>query len=172
MGGLGWGIILLYNPHAFLGQLARLCYPSQLKIASSPPTDRLRMIQPPTTYREQVRLLIYPKAWLRLVGYFAIVDVLTLIILGVIFMMILLPLTLALLRLSFVWTPLYHLAGRVMGLKGLPEHLAKPPTWFMIYSLAWALGMPATVAVCIRILFFSGFCNQNLICMLGRLALK
>lgn len=128
--------------------------------------------EPPTTYREQVALLQYPKGWLRLFGYLAIVYFLTPIVLGLVFMMMLFPLTLALVRLSFVWTPVYHFAGRIMGLKGLPEHLAKPPTWTTIYSLVWAIVTLVIVGFCIRILFFSGFCNQNLICMLGHLPLK
>ena len=41
-----------------------------------------------------------------------------------------------------------------------------------IRSLAWAVVMLGIVAFCIRILFFSGFCNQNLVCMFGHALLK
>lgn len=128
--------------------------------------------QPPTTYREQIALLRDSKRLLKLLGYLAVVYFLTPIVLGLVFTMMMFPLTLALVHLGFVWTPVYHLAGRVMGVRGLPEHLAKPPTWMVIYSLAWAVVTFAIVAYCVWILFSIGFCNQNLVCMLGHLRLK
>ena len=128
--------------------------------------------QPPTTYREQIALLRDSKGLLKLFGYLAVVYFLAPIILGLVFTMMMFPLTLALVRLGFVWTPVYHLAGRVMGVKGLPDHLAKPPTWFMIYSVVWVGVMFAIVAYCVWILLSIGFCSQNLACMLGNLRLK
>lgn len=124
--------------------------------------------QPPTTYREQVALLRDGHGLLRLLACLVFVYFLTPIILGFVFIMIMFPLTLALGRLIFVWTPAYHLAGRAMGLNGLPEHLAKAPGWFMLYSAAWVAVMLAIAGYFVRVLFSIGFCNQNLICLLVR----
>ena len=123
-------------------------------------------VEPPTTYREQIALLWNQKGLLRLLGYLAVVYFLTPIVLGLIFLAMLFPLTLALVRLTFVFTPVYHLAGRIMCVKGLPERLAKSPMWFLVYSIVWVVVMLAVVGFLVRMLFFSGFCNQNLICML------
>jgi len=128
--------------------------------------------QTPSTYKEQIALLQQSKGWLRLFGYLAALYLLTPILLGLVFMLMLFPLTVALFRLSLIFTPVYHLAGRIMGVKGLPERLARPPTCITVYSLVWAAVMLAIVAFCIRILFLTGFCNQNLICMFGPLLVK
>ena len=126
----------------------------------------------PTTYWEQIALLRNAKGLIRLLVYLAVIYFLTPFLLGLIFMAILFPLTLAVIRLAVVFPPAYHLAGRVMGVNGLPAHLAKPPTWYTIYSILYEALCLAVAAFFIRLLFFSGFCNQNPVCMLGHLLLK
>ncbi len=84
---------------------------------------------PPSTYPEQVALLRNAQGLLA--GLF-IAYVLIPVTLGLVFILIMFPLTLALSRLILIWTPAYHLAGRAMGLNGLPDHLAKPPAWFIL----------------------------------------
>ncbi len=101
-----------------------------------------------------------------------LVYLLTPLFLGLIFMAMLFPLTLAFARLQVIFTPAYHLAGRIMGVKGLPARLASPPIWLTVYSITWVLFQLGLVAILVRLLFFVGFCNQNLICMLGHLRLK
>ena len=126
----------------------------------------------PTTYKEQIALLRNPKGWLRLLGYISLAYFLIGLFIGLLFMVMLFPLTLAFARLQFIFTPAYHLAGRIMGVKGLPERLARPPTWFTIYSIVWVVFQLAIVAMLVRLLFFAGFCNQNLICIFGHMLLK
>ncbi|HEX8990577.1 MAG TPA: hypothetical protein VF784_02770 [Anaerolineales bacterium] len=128
--------------------------------------------EPPTSYRQQIVLLRNPKGWLRLLGYLSLVYFLTVLFLGFIFMAMLLPLTLAFARLAVIFTPAYHLAGRIMGVKGLPARLAIPPTWLTIYSIVWVLFQLGIAAILFRLLFFVGFCNQNLICISSHLLLK
>lgn len=128
--------------------------------------------EPPTSYKEQIALLRNAKGVLRLLGYLSLVYFLTVLFLGFIFMAMLLPLTLAFARLAVIFTPAYHLAGRIMGVKGLPARLASPPTWLTIYSIVWVLFQLGIAAILVRPLFFVGFCNQNLICISGHLLLK
>ena len=128
--------------------------------------------EPPTSYKEQIALLRNPKGWLRLLGYLSLVYIVTALFFGLIFMAMLFPLTLAFARLEVIFTPAYHLAGRIMGVKGLPARLASPPSWLTIYFMVWVLLQLGLVAILVRLLFFVGFCNQNMICISGRLLLK
>ncbi len=123
--------------------------------------------QPPTTYPEQVALLRNAQGLLRLLAGLFVAYVLIPVTLGLVFILIMFPLTLALSRLILIWTPAYHLAGRAMGLNGLPDHLAKPPAWFILYSVVWVAVMLAMAGYFVYVLFSIGFCNQNLICLLA-----
>ena len=74
------------------------------------------LVEPPTTYREQIAILWPSKRGLRMLGYFALMYVLvSLFFLGLVFMTILFTLTLAFARLMFIFTPAYHLVGRMLG---------------------------------------------------------
>lgn len=128
--------------------------------------------EPPITYKEQVALLGNSTRQMSLLGYVALLYFLTLLLLGGIFMAMLFPLTLAFVRLACIFTPAYHLLGQILGVKGLPARLATPPTWLTIYSIIWVLFHLGIVALLIRVIFFIGFCTQNLICIFGRMLLK
>ncbi len=125
--------------------------------------------EPPTSYKEQIALLRNSKGLLRLFGCFAVIYFLTTLFLGLIFMAMLFPLTLAFARLEVIFTPAYHLAGKIMGVQGLPAQLARPPSWLTIYSIVWIVFHLAIVAILIRLLFFAGYYNQNLIFIFVRL---
>ncbi len=128
--------------------------------------------EPPNTYREQIALLRPQTDQLKLYGYLALVYLLVLLFLGALFMAMLLPLTAAFRRLAYIFTPAYHLWGRMVGAKRLPVQLAKPPTSAAIYSSISVLIWLGLVAILVRAVFFIGFCNQNVICLAGRLLLR
>ncbi len=123
---------------------------------------------PPTTYSEQIALLRNSKRWLRVFGYLGLIFLLTPVVLGFVFMMMLFPLSLAFARLAVVYTPAYHLMGRLLGVENLPQRLAKPPLWYAIYSAVYILFWLAVVAVMVRLLFSMGFLNQNLVYVMGQ----
>lgn len=119
----------------------------------------------PTAYNDQIALLRHTEGWRRLFGYIVFVFLATPFVLGFIFLMMLFPLALAFARVAALYTPAYHLLGRMLGAHGLPQRLAKPPLWFAIYSIVYILFWLGIAAICIRLLFSAGFCNQNLICL-------
>ncbi len=125
--------------------------------------------EPPTSYKEQIALLRNAKGLSRIPGYVVLAYFLTTVFLGLIFMAMLLPLTLVLTRLAVIFTPAYRLYGRIVGMQGLPTRLAKPPTWLTIYSIVWVIFQLGIVAILVRLLFFVGFTDQNLIFIFGRL---
>ncbi len=128
--------------------------------------------KPPTTYREQVRLLRKSKRFLRLLAYLFLIYLLTPFLLGFAFALMLLPLTFAFVCLAVVFTAAYHILGRMLGVEGLPAKLAKPPTWLTIYSAAVVLFHLGLVAISLRLLFLLGFCHQNLVCLFAPFVLK
>ncbi len=119
----------------------------------------------PSTWREQIALFATSRRWLRVVGYTAVAFVLTPVLLGFIFMMAFFPLTLVFMRLAMIYTPAYRLVGRILGVEPLPSRLARPPTLFILTSVVYILFGIAVAVVCIRLLFYSGFCDQNLVCL-------
>ncbi len=123
--------------------------------------------EPPTTWREQVALFRNAKGLLRLVVFFALLFCVAAFLLGALFQGMALALSIAFVHLMGVYTPAYHLMGRIMGLKGLPTRLAKPPTWFIFYSWLWAVFMLGIFAFIVRLLFIVGFCPQNIFCVLA-----
>ena len=120
--------------------------------------------EPPTTYEEQIALLRPRIGLAKLTGYLALIYLLVFVVLGAVFMAMLVPLTGAFRRLAYITTPAYHLWGRMIGVKGLPAQLAKPPTGVLIGSSVWILVWLALVAILVRFVFFLGFCSQNPIC--------
>ncbi len=112
------------------------------------------------------------KGILRLLGFYALLYLLVTPVLGLLFAAMLFPLMLAFLRLSFVYTPAYHVMGRIMGVSGLPERLAKPSKWLGIYSWVYVIFWVAVALLFFWPLFMIGFCNQNVICFVGRWLLK
>lgn len=121
--------------------------------------------QPPRTYTEQVALLRDGKGTWRAIGFLALVYLVSTMLLGWIFLPIVFLLSLALILLSVVWTPAYHGVGWMMGLKGLPDHLARPPIWRTVFQHVFAGLTLAVAGVFIRMVFLSGFCSQNAICL-------
>ncbi len=119
----------------------------------------------PTAYNDQIALLRHTEGWRRLFVYLVFLLLATPFLLGFIFLMALFPLGLAFVRIAALYTPAYHLLGRMLGVHGLPERLAKPPLWFAIYSVVYILFWLGVALICIRLLFYSGFCNQNLVCL-------
>jgi hypothetical protein len=128
--------------------------------------------EPPTTHTEHLELLRDPTGSLKWIGYYALLYVLVALILGFIFMAMLLPLTLVFASLITVYAPAHRLAGRLFGVKELPARLAKPPTRVIIREAVWVLLQLGFVAILVRSVFFIGFCNQNVICLVVRLLLK
>jgi len=128
--------------------------------------------EPPTNWREQVALLRTPKGLLKIGAYVLLAYLLTSVLLGLLFQVLLFALTLVFARLAFVFTPVYHLAGRMMGVQALPTRLAKPPTWFAIYSAVFILFWLAVVGAIVRVISIAGFCNQNLLCIIWRAPLR
>jgi hypothetical protein len=117
--------------------------------------------------------LLLTHAWrVKVFAYLLGVHLLVLIALGIMFHLVLFGLTLALLRLVGVFDPAYQLVGRVLGIKGLPAHLAKPPTFYFVYSGVMMLFPLVIITVGIWVLFHAGFCAQNFICILIRVAPK
>ncbi len=135
----------------------------------------VNVLQPPpdfpSTWREQLALLATSPRWRRVVGYLVLASLLTPVLLGFIFLMALFALALAFMRLAMVYTPAYMLVGRLLGVDPLPERLARPPLPFAIFSVVYILFWIAVAAVCIRLLFYSGFLNQNLIYLVSRMLL-
>ncbi len=121
----------------------------------------------PSTWREQLALLATSRRWLRVVVYLVLIFLLTPILLGFIFLMALFPLTLAFIRLAMIYTPAYRLVGRLLGVEQLPRRLARPPIQFRVFSVIYILFWIAVAAVCLGLLFYSGFLNQNLIYILS-----
>ncbi len=124
--------------------------------------------EPPATYNEQIALLRNSKRWLRLFGYLGLIFLLTPVVLGFVFMMMLFPLSLAFARLAVVYTPAYRLMGRLLGVEKLPERLAKPPLWYAIYSAVYIFFWLALAALMVGLLFYMGFLNQNLLYVMGQ----
>ncbi len=124
--------------------------------------------EPPATYAEQIALLWTAKGFLRLFGFLALLSLFIVLVLGLLVMAMFVPLSVAFLQLSFVFTPAYHLMGRIMGVTGLPQHLARPPMWLMLFYWALAIIYLGAVLFLLRAIFIAGFCNQNLICLLLR----
>ncbi len=121
----------------------------------------------PASWPEQLALLRNCSNWPRVIGYLALTFLLTPILLGFIFLMALFPLALAFMRLAMIYTPAYHLMGRLLGVGRLPERLAKPPAAFAAFSVIYISFWIVVAAVCIRLLFYSGFLDQNLIYIVG-----
>lgn len=128
--------------------------------------------EPPTTYQEQIALLRPHIGLAKLAGYLALVYLLTFVVLGAVFMAMLVPITGAFRRLAYISTAAYHLWGRMIGVKELPAQLAKPPIGVVIWSSIWIVAWLALVAILLRLVFFIGFCNQNVLCFAGRWLLK
>ncbi len=110
-------------------------------------------------------MLATSRRWLRVIGYAALAFVLTPVVLGFLFMMAFFPLTLAFMRLAMIYTPAYRLVGHMLGVEPLPGRLARPPTLFVLTSVAYILFGIAVAVVCVWLLFYSGFCDQNLVCL-------
>ena len=121
----------------------------------------------PATYGEQIALLRNSTGWRRLLAYLGLVYLATPFLLGFIFLMMLMPLTLALARLATIYTPAYRLVGRMLGVQHLPERLAPPSLLLIGYSIVYILFWLVVASVCARLLFYSGFCNQNVVCLAG-----
>ncbi len=128
--------------------------------------------EPPTTYQEQMAMLFSGKGIVRLLGYLVLLHFLVLFFLGFVFLAILFPLTLAFARLALIYTPAYHLLGRIMGINGMPAHLSGPSKGLAIYSWVYTAFWVGVSLVFLRLVFFAGFCNQNFLCLLSRLLLK
>ncbi len=128
--------------------------------------------EPPTTYQEQMALLRGRTGSLKLFGYYALLHFLVMLIVGFVFTFMLMPLMLAFVLLASIFAPAYHLLGRMLGVKGLPVRLAKPPAGRVIWTWVWVLFQLGLIAILFRFVFLLGFCNQNAICIAGRLLLK
>lgn len=121
----------------------------------------------PITYREQIALLRQSifKSW-KLIAYYGGIAFLLMFVFGFAFEIIYLGLILGLIRLGVVLDPAYRLLIRILRLNDLPQHLARPPAWFLVYSIIMFLFPLAFILLGGLFLYEAGFCGQNPACVL------
>ncbi len=121
-------------------------------------------IKLPASYQGQIALLRFRNLPKLAVCYLGI-QVAAFLSLGFAFAVLCVPLTLVFAHLAFIYNPAYQLLGRLLGARNLPARLAKPPGWYLLYSIAYVTFLVAVSFGVVWILFRVGFCNQNLICL-------
>ncbi len=108
-----------------------------------------------------MQLLLISMWRVKVFAYLIGIHFLVLVVLGIIFDLLLFGLTLALSRLVGTFNPAYQLVGRVLGIQGLPAHLAKPPTWYRVYSAALLVVPLAIIAAGLWVLVHVGFVGRT-----------
>ncbi len=131
-------------------------------------TTHLSSQEPPSSYKEQIALLRNSTKWANFFSYFALIFIGTTLILGLVFMVMLTPLLFAWADLQLLINPAYQSMGRILEVKNLPKHLAKPPKWLIVYSVFWLAVQFGFVVLMVRLLFQVGFWNQNIIYLIAK----
>jgi hypothetical protein len=115
----------------------------------------------------QVRDLFRPPNLYRIFA-FAIVAELVALVFGFAFLLIMNGLLMGFIRIAIYWQPAYRLLIRVVGVHNTSPVLSPPYIrWWQYITLSIHMGLRIVlIGVGIWILFRTGFCGQNLICML------
>ena len=128
---------------------------------------------------DQVTRQRFQDAWMRMLasnkfifghmGY----SLLFFFVLGIGFWVAALGLSFAFSTLAPIYNPAYRLFITVFKVEGLPAHAPKPSSW-QIFGLLFALVISAFfVYLGVKIFnMLGGFCNQNLICLLGTILFR
>ncbi len=128
-------------------------------------------LEPPASYREQMQQLLIHTWKLKVFVYVLGIHVLVFLGLGFTFGFILSGLMLGFVRVVTFFDPAYQLAGRMLGVRPMPSHLAKSPKWWVVYSSVLLVVPVLMITAGIWLFFHTSFCGQNFICILVRAAL-
>jgi hypothetical protein len=115
----------------------------------------------------QVRGLFRPPYLYRIFIFVIVADLIALVF-GFAFLLIVQGLLMGFVRVAFYWQPAYKLLIRVADAHNISPILSRPSIrWWQYITIGINLGLSLVlIVVGIWLLFRTGFCDQNLICML------
>jgi hypothetical protein len=115
----------------------------------------------------QVRVLYRPPNLFRIFAFAILVDLIALV-LGFAFLLIMNGLLMGFIRIAIYWQPAWKLLIRFLGIQNTSTVLSPPNIrWWQYITISIHVGLRITlIGVGIWMLHRTGFCGQNLICML------
>ncbi len=127
---------------------------------------------PPMTYQQQTQLLLIAMWRLKVFAFLVAGFLIANIVLGFILSWVAFFAGNAFLRLAYIYDPAFQLLGRVLGIKNMPAHLARPSTGTVLIFSFLALFWLGAAGFGTWAVLHIGFCNQNFLCLIPRLVMK